>query len=54
MREPFSLSYRQASVKNLISEKLSICNHVPRPLSRDRRILVMEMEVGIKDRLSCI
>ena len=35
-----------SSNENLISEKLSICNHVRRPVSRDRRILVMEMEVG--------
>ena len=33
-------------IVNLISEKLGICIHVPGPVSRDRRILVMEMEVG--------
>ena len=49
VEKPFCLSYRQASV-NLFcacaSEKLGICNHVRRPVSRDRRILVMEMAVG--------
>ena len=33
------------SSENLISEKLGICNHVHRLVSRDRQVLVMEMEV---------
>ena len=37
------LSYRQIPFE--ISEKPGIC-HVRRPVSRDRRILVMEMEMG--------
>ena len=32
--------------ENLISEKLGICNYALGPVSRDRRILVKEMEVG--------
>ena len=28
------------------SRELGICNHVRRPVSRDRRLLVMEVEVG--------
>ena len=35
-----------SSSANLISEKLGISNHVRRPVSRDRRILVMEVEVS--------
>ena len=34
------------SSENLISVKLGNCNHVHRPVSRDRRILVMEVEMG--------
>ena len=49
--KPYSLSYRQAPVKDLFRacaslEKQGICNHVRRHASRDRRVLVMEMEVG--------
>ena len=35
-----------SSSENLIPEKLGICNHVLRPVSQERRMLVMEMEVG--------
>ena len=38
-----SFSYHQVPVES--SEKLGIC-HVRRPVSRDRRIMVIEMEVG--------
>ena len=41
--KPSSLFSRQPPVK--ISEKLGIRNRVRRPVSRDRWILVMEMEV---------
>ena len=34
------------SSENLISEKLGVCSHVCGSVSRERRILVMEMEVG--------
>ena len=37
-----------SSSENLISERLGICNHVRRPVSGDRRLLLMEREVGIK------
>ena len=37
------MSYCQVSVE--ISQKLGIC-HVRKPVSRDRRILTMEIEVG--------
>ena len=43
VEEPSSLSYCQVPVE--ISQKLGL-SHVRRPISRDRRILVMEMEVG--------
>ena len=51
VEKPYSLSYRQAPVKGLFCacaslEKQGICNHVRRHVSRDRRVLVMEMEVG--------
>ena len=41
-----------SSSENLISVKLGICSHVRRPVSRDRRILVMEVEVGIAVHLA--
>ena len=41
--KPFSLSYRQAAVKISFSVKLGICNHVCRPVSLHRRILVIQV-----------
>ena len=43
--EPSSLCTSYCQVPAEISQKLGIC-HVRRPFSRDRRILVMAMEVG--------
>ena len=58
MEKPSSLSDSQAPVKTgfilcMYLEKLEIC-HVCRFVSRDRRILIMQMEVGKSDlRQSC-
>ena len=49
VEEPSSLSYCQVPVE--ISQKLGIC-YFRRPVSRDRRILVMEMEVGKPARVA--
>ena len=43
VEKPYSLSYRRVPME--ISQKIGICLD-SRPVSRDRRILVMEMEVG--------
>ena len=43
MEKPCSLYHRQVLMG--ISEQLGV-SHVRRPVSRDRRILVMEIEVG--------
>ena len=45
MEEPSSLYTSYCQVPAEISQKPGIC-HVRRPVSRDRRILVMDMEVG--------
>ena len=48
MEKASSFSCHKFSVES--SEKLGIC-HVRRPVSRDRRILVMEMKAG---KLTCV
>ena len=45
VEEPFSLFMSYCQVLVEISQELGIL-HVGKPVSRDRRILVMEMEVG--------
>ena len=45
MEEPSSLFMSFCQVPMEILQKLDIC-HVCGPVSRDRRILVMEMEMG--------
>ena len=42
----FFKSFRWESHHLCLVVKLGICSHVGGPVSRDRRILVMEMEVG--------